>query len=246
MAPPALPRRRNAVPPVLALFPRPRRNGAPWTPVRALHLQVAVLPGVAAVPGAADRWRRVDRFSHPDRSHSIPMSPRARPNRPATAPRRRHPPRDPTAAAPSPLDRSLARWQADIGELAAGASTLTDITQLGGALVDLTQAHPSGIAQLYAARPGSPSLVREFSSLVVARRTARTVLQRAEEVLPALRHRADLPGDRDRALGGPGGRRRPRARSPPRPRPPGAPPPAARGVGPETGLRAAAPNRGSR
>ncbi|MGM0386812.1 MAG: hypothetical protein ACQERF_12660, partial [Actinomycetota bacterium] len=106
----------------------------------------------------------------------------------------------------SAVQQSLARWRADIEEL-AGASTLADITQLGGALVDLTQAHPSGIAQLYAGRPTRLSnLVRETTALVTARRAARAVLQRAEEfsqrfatapiyLVIGIGHWADLMGD---------------------------------------------------
>ncbi len=81
------------------------------------------------------------------------------------------------------LTRALMRWRDEITEL-AGESTLTDITQLSGALIDLTQAHPSGIAQLYAGRPTRLSnLVREPGALLLARRSARAVLQRADELV---------------------------------------------------------------
>jgi len=82
-----------------------------------------------------------------------------------------------------PVSEALAHWRGEIREL-AGESTLADIAQLSGALIDLTQAHPSGIAQLYAGRATRLSnLVREPGSLLVARRSARAVLQRAEEMI---------------------------------------------------------------
>lgn len=87
----------------------------------------------------------------------------------------------PAVADAEAVRRAVARWREDIAEL-AGASTLTDITQLGTALVDLTQAHPSGIAQLYAGRSTRlTNLVRESGALLAARRSARAVLQRAAE-----------------------------------------------------------------
>jgi len=80
------------------------------------------------------------------------------------------------------IARALEGWRGEIRAL-SGSSTLTDIMQLAGALIDLTQAHPSGIAQLYAGRGTRLSnLVRESGSLVTARRSARAALQRADEL----------------------------------------------------------------
>lgn len=66
-------------------------------------------------------------------------------------------------------------WRAGLAS-AAGASALADVTALGDAQLDLTAAHPSGIAQLFAGRPTRLSnLVREGAALSQARRRARAV-----------------------------------------------------------------------
>lgn len=89
----------------------------------------------------------------------------------------------PAPSATDRIDAAIARWRRELEEL-SGSSTLTDITQLSGALIDLTQAHPSGIAQLYAGRPTRLSnLVRESAGLVTARGSARAVLSRADEFM---------------------------------------------------------------
>ncbi len=76
----------------------------------------------------------------------------------------------------------MAAWRERLLAL-GGESALADMERLGAASVDLTAAHPSGIAQLYAGRPTLLSnLVREGASLSVARRRARTVLARADEL----------------------------------------------------------------
>ncbi len=65
----------------------------------------------------------------------------------------------------------------------SGASALSDVSLLGEAVIDLTAAHPSGIAQLYAGRATRLSnLVREGGALVAARRAARTVVARTDEL----------------------------------------------------------------
>ncbi|MDN5557842.1 MAG: hypothetical protein L0G23_00180 [Ruaniaceae bacterium] len=90
---------------------------------------------------------------------------------------------DPELVTPDPQLFSKARqhWSAQIGEL-SDFSTLTDLTQLDGAIVDITHAHPSGIAQLYAGRATRlSSLVRDPSAHALARDTARAVLTRAAE-----------------------------------------------------------------
>lgn len=92
-------------------------------------------------------------------------------------------------AAPIPVSDRYRRvseavdaWRAHLLEL-GGESALADIDQLGSASIDLTSAHPSGIAQLFSGRPTTLSnLVREGTSLAVARRRARTVLARADEL----------------------------------------------------------------
>lgn len=74
------------------------------------------------------------------------------------------------------VERATARWRAGLVEL-AGGSSLADIGLLGDAVVDLTAAHPSGIAQLFAGRPTRLSnLFREGTALTAARRRARAVI----------------------------------------------------------------------
>lgn len=83
---------------------------------------------------------------------------------------------------PSPaelLEGAVATWRGALVE-AAGASTLSDVDQLGDAALDLSAAHPSGMAQLFAGRATRLSnLVREAGALSSARRRARAVSARA-------------------------------------------------------------------
>ncbi|WP_265522612.1 hypothetical protein [Oerskovia flava] len=95
------------------------------------------------------------------------------------------PPRRPVlVAAPTDaelVDHAVERWRQGLVEL-AGGSSLADVGLLGEAVVDLTAAHPSGIAQLFAGRPTRLSnLFREGGSLPAARRRARAVVVRAQE-----------------------------------------------------------------
>ncbi|WP_263117804.1 hypothetical protein [Cellulomonas fimi] len=90
----------------------------------------------------------------------------------------------PVEEAPQPsaaelVAQSLAGWRSALVE-AAGGSTLADVGLLGDAALDLTVAHPSGIAQLFAGRSTRLSnLVREDAALGSARRRARAVSARA-------------------------------------------------------------------
>ncbi|GEL95018.1 hypothetical protein [Cellulomonas composti] len=83
---------------------------------------------------------------------------------------------------PSPaelVEGAVATWRAALVE-AAGGSSLADIDLLGEAALDLSAAHPSGIAQLFAGRETRLSnLVREGAALSTARRRARAVGARA-------------------------------------------------------------------
>ncbi len=85
-------------------------------------------------------------------------------------------------APPSPtelVEGAVATWRAALVE-SAGGSTLVDVEELGDAALDLSAAHPSGMAQLFAGRPTRLSnLVREGAALTVARRRARAVGARA-------------------------------------------------------------------
>ncbi|MEK8227775.1 hypothetical protein NKG05_19225 [Oerskovia sp. M15] len=79
------------------------------------------------------------------------------------------------------VDDSVRTWRASLVEL-AGGSSLADIGLLGDAVIDLTAAHPSGVAQLFAGRPTRLSnLFREGASLPAARRRARAVVVRSQE-----------------------------------------------------------------
>ncbi|PVU83469.1 hypothetical protein DDP54_11205 [Cellulomonas sp. WB94] len=98
---------------------------------------------------------------------------------------------DPTASSSAPVLVSspsadelvagaVATWRGALVE-AAGGSTLSNVDLLGDAALDLSAAHPSGIAQLFAGRETRLSnLVREGGSLATAKRRARSVGSRAE------------------------------------------------------------------
>ena len=93
-------------------------------------------------------------------------------------------PRGPEGSAPVAVPRPSAaqlvgqaceQWRAGL-VARAGSSALSDVTRLGEAQLDLSAAHPSGIAQLFAGRPTRLSnLVREGSALSAAKRRARAV-----------------------------------------------------------------------
>ena len=77
------------------------------------------------------------------------------------------------------VEGAVATWRAALVE-AAGGSTLADVELLGEAALDLSAAHPSGMAQLFAGRETRLSnLVREGSALSTARRRARAVSARS-------------------------------------------------------------------
>ncbi|MEE6288619.1 hypothetical protein V2J52_13230 [Georgenia sp. MJ173] len=100
--------------------------------------------------------------------------------------RRTAEPVDPAAAARAArlraVDDAADSWRERLVAL-GGGSALWDVTLLGDAVIDLTAAHPSGTAQLYSGRPTRLSnLVREGESLVAARRGARTVTARTDEL----------------------------------------------------------------
>ncbi len=91
----------------------------------------------------------------------------------------------PTMVHPAPVGEVVARaaigWRNALTQ-EAGDSALADIERLGDALLDLSAAHPSGIAQLFAGRTTRLSnLVREGTALSTAKRRARAVAGRAED-----------------------------------------------------------------
>lgn len=78
-----------------------------------------------------------------------------------------------------PVAQAVLGWR-DALVRTAGGSTLADVGLLGDASLDLTTAHPSGTAQLFAGRQTRLSnLVREDAALASARRRARAVAARA-------------------------------------------------------------------
>lgn len=80
------------------------------------------------------------------------------------------------------IDATLSRWREELLDL-GGVVTDSDITMLEEGVVDLTAAHPSGLAQLYAGRPTQlSSLVRERSALLAARQSLREVASRTEDL----------------------------------------------------------------
>ncbi|MCL2465001.1 MAG: hypothetical protein FWF28_08040, partial [Micrococcales bacterium] len=81
---------------------------------------------------------------------------------------------DPPSAAEL-VDRTVAQWRADLVD-SAGESTLVGTEDFGDAVLDLSSAHPSGMAQLLAGRPTRLSnLIRDNAAFTAARRRARQV-----------------------------------------------------------------------
>ncbi|MDU0348419.1 DNA helicase [Actinomyces sp. MRS3W] len=79
----------------------------------------------------------------------------------------------------SRIDRALDAWRAELADL-SGTSSLDTFSDRDG-IVDLTAAHPSGLAQLYAGRPTHlGSLVRERVALGVARQSLRELAERTD------------------------------------------------------------------
>ena len=77
------------------------------------------------------------------------------------------------------VDAAVTGWRAALVD-EAGGSARSDIDLLADAALDLTSAHPSGMAQLFAGRPTKLSnLVRDAGALAAARRRARNVAARA-------------------------------------------------------------------
>lgn len=87
----------------------------------------------------------------------------------------------PSVTAGVAVAQAVADWRATLVSL-AGGSSLADITLLGDAILDLTSAHPSGIAQLFAGRPTRlPNIFRDPATLPIARHRTRAVSQRSTD-----------------------------------------------------------------
>ena len=79
------------------------------------------------------------------------------------------------------LRRAVRSWRESLSAL-GGESALRDIDTLADATLDLSAAHPGGMAQLLAGKPTPLALlVREPSALAAARRRARAVIAQAAE-----------------------------------------------------------------
>ncbi|HWV76073.1 MAG TPA: hypothetical protein VN027_02060, partial [Isoptericola sp.] len=77
-----------------------------------------------------------------------------------------------SSAAAASVEAATRRWRASLVEM-VGGSSLSDVGLLGEAIVDLSKAHPNGVAGLFAGRPTRLSnLVREGEALPAARRRA--------------------------------------------------------------------------
>ncbi|PFG44273.1 hypothetical protein ATJ88_2994 [Isoptericola jiangsuensis] len=101
--------------------------------------------------------------------------------RPAGQPAAARPSDPDRPAAPTPLADAVRTWRAGLVDL-VGGSSLADVGLLGEAVVDLSTAHPSGVAGLFAGRATRLSnLVREPAVFPTARRRARAVVVRAAE-----------------------------------------------------------------
>ncbi|MDO5726848.1 MAG: hypothetical protein Q4Q03_02865, partial [Bowdeniella nasicola] len=93
----------------------------------------------------------------------------------------------PETPTPSPeaeflVRRALPQWR-EVLATGLGSSALTNIGELEEAALDLTNAHPAGIARLYAAQPTSLSLLlREGHAYSRGRRNAIAVVERAEKL----------------------------------------------------------------
>lgn len=104
-------------------------------------------------------------------------------------------PEEPTSREPTSVHRTTMRsarmravesaaeeWRTELVAL-GGHSPLSDVALLRDAVLDLSAAHPSGVAQLYAGRTTRlSSLVRESQALGDARRGARTVAARTADL----------------------------------------------------------------
>ena len=118
-------------------------------------------------------------------------------------------PAGPSAARPTPTragrgsPRRSRRWQRHLVDL-GGRNTLLWYRDLPSGTLDLTTAHPGGLAMLLAGRPTRLSdLVREPAALDEARRRARTIRAKTLELSGGARHRGRVHrhrhGDLDRA-----------------------------------------------
>ncbi|WGW12677.1 DUF4011 domain-containing protein [Saxibacter everestensis] len=83
---------------------------------------------------------------------------------------------------PNSLDEAFGRWSEQVGNL-GGRDTLLNYRDSREGTIDLTQAHPSGLAQLLAGRATRlSSLIRDHDALADARRRARSIRAKAHQL----------------------------------------------------------------
>src|SRR5665648_1003477 len=131
--------------------------------------------------------RRANTPASGERGYRAGVTPRARTPAREPEPGGTRRPAGPSSTESGPLstdqlvERARTEWRAAL-VAEAGDSALADVDRLKDALLDLSAAHPSGIAQLFAGRTTRLSnLVREGSALSAAKRRARAVASRAED-----------------------------------------------------------------
>jgi hypothetical protein len=79
------------------------------------------------------------------------------------------------------VEDAVSQWRVELVRL-GGANAMVDIAALGESVLDVSAAHPSGIAQLYAGRRTPlTNLVRERNALAAARARARALQQVADD-----------------------------------------------------------------
>ncbi|WP_139739001.1 DNA helicase [Actinomyces wuliandei] len=148
--------------PSLFSFGRKRRKAAS----RAKEREAAEAPHRLAPPPAPSGTPAVE----PDAPAALPELPRPVPEPPIT---------EEDGLRREQIEAALEAWRSELVDL-GGVASLDDITVVDG-VVDLTAAHPSGLAQLYAGRATHlSSLVRERAALGDARQSLREVASRTE------------------------------------------------------------------
>lgn len=137
-------------------------------------------PDAPPAPGA-DPEAHVDDSDAPDEADDETVEPDSARAEAGDGPATELPPAD-EAARTRAVHAAADAWRDELLALGS-ASTLADIGLLGGAVLDLSHAHPSGLASLYAGRRTQlRNIVREPSNLERARHSARIVQVAATEL----------------------------------------------------------------
>ncbi|AYD90450.1 DNA helicase [Actinomyces lilanjuaniae] len=148
--------------PSLFSFGRKRRKAASWAKER----EAAGAPHRWAPPPAPS----APPVAEPDVPDALPELARPVPEPPLT---------EKDGQRRERIEAALEAWRSELVDL-GGVASLDDIAVVDG-VVDLTAAHPSGLAQLYAGRTTQlSSLIRERAALGDARQSLREVASRTE------------------------------------------------------------------